>query len=71
MIVKRLRREGKIAPAVPQPIPASKPEHCGCVACEDGTLHLSDCAVHNEPAYPNGPCDCWALHPPIPDKRGE
>lgn len=20
--------------------------------------HKSDCAVHNEPAYPNGPCDC-------------
>jgi len=20
--------------------------------------HLSDCAVHNEPAYPNGKCDC-------------
>ena len=21
--------------------------------------HLSDCAVHNEPAYPKGECDCW------------
>ena len=21
--------------------------------------HSSDCATHNEPAYPNGPCDCW------------
>ncbi|MEG9528384.1 MAG: hypothetical protein MIL41_21885 [Hyphomicrobiales bacterium] len=20
--------------------------------------HWSDCAVHNEPAYPAGPCDC-------------
>lgn len=20
--------------------------------------HLSDCAVHNEPAYPAGPCSC-------------
>ncbi|MDR3561248.1 MAG: hypothetical protein P4N59_07410 [Negativicutes bacterium] len=20
--------------------------------------HMSDCAVHNEPAYPKGPCDC-------------
>lgn len=20
--------------------------------------HASDCAVHNEPAYPTGPCDC-------------
>jgi hypothetical protein len=23
-------------------------------------LHDSDCATHNEPAYPNGPCDCGA-----------
>lgn len=23
--------------------------------------HASDCAMHNEPAYPNGPCDCGAL----------
>jgi len=22
--------------------------------------HLSDCAVHNMPAAPNGPCDCGA-----------
>lgn len=21
-------------------------------------LHDSDCAVHNMPAFPNGPCDC-------------
>lgn len=40
-----------------------KPEHCGCEACEDGTTHLSDCAVHNEPAYPNGPCDCGVTTP--------
>lgn len=54
-----------------QPIPSSRADHCGCEACEDGTLHLSDCAVHNEPAYPNGPCDCGAATQPIPDKRGE
>jgi hypothetical protein len=24
-------------------------------------IHASDCAVHNEPAYPAGPCDCGAL----------
>jgi len=24
-------------------------------------LHDSDCATHNEPAYPNGPCDCSLL----------
>lgn len=21
--------------------------------------HLSDCAIHNEPAYPKGACDCY------------
>lgn len=21
-------------------------------------LHASDCAMHNAPAYPAGPCDC-------------
>jgi hypothetical protein len=35
------------------------PDHCMCEACKDGiTLHKSDCAVHSEPAYRNGPCDC-------------
>lgn len=24
--------------------------------------HDSDCAVHNMPAYPNGPCDCGLSH---------
>jgi len=24
------------------------------------TQHASDCAVHNEPAMPAGPCDCGA-----------
>lgn len=23
-------------------------------------VHSSDCAVHNEPAFPNGPCGCGA-----------
>ena len=27
--------------------------------------HDSDCATHNEPAYPNGPCDCYGLEPMI------
>jgi hypothetical protein len=27
------------------------------------TIHTSDCATHNEPAYPNGPCDCGASQP--------
>jgi hypothetical protein len=33
-------------------------DHCMCDACKDGDLHWSDCAVHNMPAEPNGPCDC-------------
>lgn len=33
-------------------------EACECVFCRDGSIHDSDCAVHNEPAYPNGPCNC-------------
>jgi hypothetical protein len=34
--------------------------HCGCAACKDGIVHASDCAVHNAPALPTGPCDCQA-----------
>lgn len=34
---------------------------CQCDECA-GTpgvkIHLSSCAVHREPAEPNGPCDC-------------
>ncbi len=25
---------------------------------ENKNRHDSDCAIYNEPAYPNGPCDC-------------
>jgi hypothetical protein len=28
-------------------------------------LHWSDCAVHNAPAYPAGPCDCGVLQEPV------
>jgi hypothetical protein len=31
---------------------------CQCAACVSGVMHASDCSVHNEPAFPNGPCDC-------------
>jgi hypothetical protein len=36
----------RVEPAFPeaQPVPVD--------------LHDSDCSTHNEPAYPNGPCDC-------------
>ncbi len=27
--------------------------------------HMSDCAVHSEPAYPNGPCNCKNGYPHI------
>ncbi|WP_205194978.1 hypothetical protein [Burkholderia sp. Ax-1719] len=34
--------------------------HCECAACKNGVTHASDCAVHNAPALPIGPCDCGA-----------
>ena len=37
--------------------PKSQPEQCQCPNCKV-TLHASDCAVHNEPAYPKGACNC-------------
>lgn len=40
---------------------ARSKEHCTCPACADGVIHASDCAVHNEPAMPNGPCTCGVL----------
>ena len=42
-----------------------QPAHCRCAACMNGTLHASDCAVHNAPAYPAGPCDCGAAQEPV------
>jgi len=36
----------------------AQPAHCQCIACKDGILHASDCAVHTGPAYSLGPCDC-------------
>lgn len=35
-------------------------QQCQCLECRV-TLHTSDCAVHNEPAYPKGACDCGAI----------
>lgn len=36
---------------------------------QDNLLHKSDCAVHNEPAYPKGKCDCGADTPTqMPEK---
>jgi hypothetical protein len=38
-------------------------DHCQCLDCKDGITHSSGCAVHNEPAYKKGPCDCGAIKP--------
>ena len=32
---------------------------CQCSECQVA-IHASDCAVHNEPAYPKGECNCGA-----------
>jgi hypothetical protein len=37
---------------------ARQSDGCRCTAGDCG--HRSDCAVHNEPTFPNGPCDCDA-----------
>ena len=37
----------------------AQPEGCQCPECQIKP-HTSDCAVHNEPAYPKGRCDCGA-----------
>jgi hypothetical protein len=30
---------------------------------QEPVAHWSDCAVHNEPAYPKGECDCGGFNP--------
>jgi len=35
--------------------------HCECGYCLGYITHSSDCAVHNEPAEPNGECNCNVL----------
>jgi hypothetical protein len=40
-------------------------ERCGCGACRE-VMRASSCAVHNEPAGRNGPCDCGATMTPRP-----
>jgi len=46
----------------PTSVYLEQPAHCQCFACKDGVLHASDCAVHNGPAYPAGPCDCGVMN---------
>ncbi len=33
---------------------------------QEPVAHWSDCAVHSEPAYPKGGCDCGGYTPPKP-----
>lgn len=42
---------------------AAEQSHCMCPACKDGTIHASDCAVHNAPALPVGECNCSKSQP--------
>lgn len=42
--------------------PAGPAAGCQCPACAT-IRHTSDCAVHNAPAYPVGPCTCTVLVP--------
>jgi hypothetical protein len=37
---------------------ATIPDGCQCPDCLKDGGHMSDCAVHNEPALPKGACDC-------------
>lgn len=56
----------RIASVVVPLLSASKPAaqaHCQCSACKPGTIHASDCAVHNAPALPVGECDCGIAAP--------
>ena len=41
--------------------------HCQCVECRKivPRFHASDCAVHNAPAYLNGPCNCTTSEPGV------
>ena len=50
----------------------AQPEQCQCPNCRV-TLHASDCAVHNEPAYPKGACNCGAQpeQEPVAKKKHE
>jgi len=49
----------------PASVYLEEPAHCQCIACKDGIIHASDCAVHNGPAYPAGSCDCGVAQEPV------
>jgi hypothetical protein len=46
----------------------AQPEGCQCPECQIKP-HTSDCAVHNEPAYPKGRCDCGAQPEQEPQRK--
>lgn len=47
--------------------PTSSVEH----QCGGSCGHRSDCALHNEPAMPNRPCDCGGIEPAPPTSPPE
>ncbi|HEM8998811.1 TPA: glucosaminidase domain-containing protein [Burkholderia cenocepacia] len=55
---------GRSPAAQPGPEPSGP---AGSVGPALEVTHASDCAVHNEPAYPNGPCNCGAVSPKAPE----
>ena len=40
------------------PLPDDVTDYLQGLAGATLTMHDSDCATHNEPAMPNGPCNC-------------
>ena len=57
------QRRSPTSPIAPPPR-----DICQCGACSATVTHMSDCAVHNEYAARNGPCDCGAE--PAPTHEG-
>ena len=52
-------KENKAITSIKEALAQPEQEQCQCPNCRV-TLHASDCAVHNEPAYPKGACNCGA-----------
>lgn len=57
VLVNRVDSDHEAITAIREALAQS--EGCQCPACKIAP-HESDCPVHNEPAWPNGPCDCGA-----------
>lgn len=53
---------GQTVPRIPVGSSATKPaEPINEESDSPSLVHASDCATHNAPALPAGPCDCGAL----------